>query len=89
MSLKQLQNGGLHFVYQISDSELKYVDTKSVKFLNSIFNGHGYEAINLTLLMFLTQINFLRFVLNQLMGSSPHTLFKFKFIALYHLHSSL
>lgn len=86
---QNLQNEKTQFIYQINETELKYVDTKSAKFLDSIFNGQGNQAINLTLLMFLTQVNSLLFVMNQLTAHSTYTLFKLKFITLYHVFLSL
>lgn len=73
------------FNYAIDDAKLKYSDMKSEKILNSIFNGGASELINFSLLFLLAEINFLRFVFNDLIQESIYTHFKIKYIVLYHL----
>ena len=75
--------------YNLEDDLFGYIDIKSHKFLNSIFNGSGSEAINLSLLLFLTQINILKYILSNLVIGRTYTLFKLKYLVLYHLASSL
>lgn len=75
--------------YNLQDEMLGYTDVKSKKYLASIFNGRASEAINLSLVLFLTQVNFLQYILNNLVVGASCTLFKLKYIVLYHLASSL
>ena len=78
-----------HFVYNIQDNNLKYKDEKSRRFLARIFNGDKAEELNLSLLLLLTTVNFFQLIFNQLTDGSPSTMFKMKFVLLYHLASSL
>jgi len=75
--------------YGIEDRNLKYKDEKSYKFLNSIFNETNAEDINLGFLILLTTVNFFQYIIKRLVIGSPITVFKLKFITLYHLESSL
>src|SRR5690606_33773177 len=47
------------------------------------------NTINLSLLLFLTQVNHLEYILAQSIKVNNYTLFKVKYIVLYHLVSSL
>jgi hypothetical protein len=73
----------------LQDEMLGYMDVKSSKYLTSTFNGRASEAINLSLMLFFTQVNFLQYILNNLVAGASCTLFKLKYIVLYHLTSSL
>jgi len=75
--------------YNLQDEKLGYIDVKSRRFLRSIFNGRESEVINLSLMLFLTQVNFLKYILSNIVVGRSYTLFKLKYIALYHLASSL
>ena len=77
------------FNYQLEDEQGYYLDIKSSRFLRQIFNGKSSIAVNFSLLYFLSQINFMLFVLPKLLSKTCITLFKLKFILLYHLASSL
>lgn len=78
-----------YFDYKISDEKLGYKDEKSTMYFSSVFNGAGVTEINFSLLLFLATVNFLGYILKQLVIDSPVTLFKMKFITLHHLSSSL
>lgn len=78
-----------NFMYNITDKSLKYKDEKSEMILSRIFNGPPSEAINLSLLLFLTQVNYLQYILADSVSPKHYTLFKLKYILLYHLTSSL
>lgn len=77
------------FVYPIKDDKLGYKDVKSIEFFSSVFNKNSNTSINFSLLLFLSTINFFRYILSRILGQSPDILFKLKFITLYHLASSL
>lgn len=79
INLLSLRNDN-YFLYAIDDKLLGYIDTKSERFLPQIFNGSGHNGINLTMLVFLTQMNFLLYILKNLMLGSPYTLFKIQYI---------
>jgi hypothetical protein len=78
-----------YFAYKIADEKLGYKDEKSTMYFSSVFNGAGVTEINFSLLLFLVTVNFLGYILKQLVTDSPVTLFKLKFITLHHLSSSL
>ncbi|HRQ41495.1 MAG TPA: hypothetical protein PLD25_26545 [Chloroflexota bacterium] len=77
------------FIYKIKDDQLKYKDEKSDRLLQHVFNGPSSETINLSLLLFLTHVNFLLYILSNLVVEQHYTIFKLKYIVLYHLRSSL
>lgn len=77
------------FTYSITEEELKYKDDKSDKLLQSIFNKSTSAETNLSLLWFLTQVNYLQYILTSSVVAEHYTLFKIKYILLYHLVSSL
>ncbi len=77
------------FKYGIEDHELQYKDEKSERLLQGIFNGRSSEAVNLSLLLFLTHVNFLLYIFSNLVALKHYTVFKLKYIVLYHLRSSL
>jgi hypothetical protein len=78
-----------NFTYMVDEGALKYKDDKSEALLYKIFNNSASSSINLSLLLFLTQVNFLEYVLSSSITAGNHTLFKAKYIVLYHLASSL
>jgi hypothetical protein len=78
-----------YYNYRITDRELKYKDEKSERLLKHIFNGAGTGPINLVLLLFLTHVNFLLYIFDKLIIEQQYTMFKLKYIVLYHLGSSL
>lgn len=78
-----------HFEYNIQDEKLGYRDEKSYKYFASVFNGSEAQELNFTLMLFLATVNFFQHILKQLLVGSPSTLFKLKFMMLYHLASSL
>ncbi len=78
-----------NFTYNLQDEKLGHISAKSPKIFASIFDGNGVQEINLSLLHFLVTINFLYYVLGRIPVGSSETLFKLKFITLYHLASSL
>ncbi|GAX38328.1 hypothetical protein [Nodularia sp. NIES-3585] len=77
------------FDYNIQDNKLGYMDVKSVKLLPKIFNLSNSKSINSSLFVFLCTINYVRYIIPNLLLNSPELLFKLKFITLYHLVSSL
>jgi hypothetical protein len=78
-----------NFAYNISADLLKYKDEKSEIILSRIFNGPTSEPVNLSLLLFLTQVNYLQYILTDSVSPKHYTPFKLKYIFLYHLTSSL
>lgn len=78
-----------NFTYSVKDEELKYKDDKSDKLLQRIFNKFTSTEVNLSLLLFLTQVNYLQYILTGSVMAEHYTLFKIKYILLYHLVSSL
>lgn len=78
-----------NFEYNIVDDSLKYKDEKSEIILSRIFNGPTSEPVNLSLLLFLTQVNYLQYILADAVSPKHYTLFKIKYVLLYHLTSSL
>ncbi|MFQ5330035.1 MAG: hypothetical protein ACE5D4_08630 [Thermodesulfobacteriota bacterium] len=78
-----------YFEYRIRDEYLGYKDEKAGKFLARVFNGAGSEGLNFSLLVFLTAVNYFIYILQQLVFDSSTTLFKLKYITLYHVASSL
>lgn len=77
------------FDYTIQDNQLGYKDVKSAQFFSSVFNGSDTISINFSLLLFLSTTNFIGHIVTKLVSGLPDTLFKLKFITLYHLASSL
>ena len=77
------------FSYNINDKKLKYKDVKSKKFFNTIFNSNETIDINFSLSLFLSSLNFLQHIFRNILFGSPPTMFKLKFITLFHLASSL
>lgn len=77
------------FDYTIQENQLGYKDFNSAEFFSSVFNGSDTISINFSLLLFLSTTNFLRHIMTKLVSGLPETLFKLKFITLYHLASSL
>lgn len=77
------------FVYSLEDEKFGYRDERSTSYFASVFNGPGTEAFNISLLLFLVTVNFLEHILKCLWTGSPTTLFKLKFVTLYHLYSSI
>jgi hypothetical protein len=75
--------------HAIDDELLRFVDVKSDRYCNSTFNGPTLPELNSCLLLFLSTTNFLRLILSRLVVGDPDTLFKAKFVTLYHLASSL
>ncbi|MBE2197647.1 MAG: hypothetical protein IAE79_03485 [Anaerolinea sp.] len=86
----EMENASIKFFdYRIDDELLGYRDEKSFKFFRSVFNGTGTEDLNFTLVYFLVTVNYFQHILKHTISGSPPTLFKIKFITLYHLASSL
>ncbi|MEH2452307.1 hypothetical protein [Nostoc sp.] len=77
------------FDYRIQENQLGYKDVNSAEFFSLVFNGSDTISINFSLLLFLSTTNFIRHVMTKLVSGLPDTLFKLKFITLYHLASSL
>jgi hypothetical protein len=77
------------FNYRIDDEKQGYQDVKSNKYLKLIFNGPNSEEINLCLLYFLIIVNNFQYIFSEIVVETPITLFKIKFIMLYHLYSSI
>ena len=78
------------FKYDTQDFQLYYQDVKSEKFLSLSFNKTGNESINYTLLLFLSMTNFIDHLFIRVkISHHAYSLFKIKFIMLYHLASSL
>ncbi len=75
--------------YQLADSQFRHEDKKSRAYLRGIYNGRATTQINACLLLFLTTTNFLTHVFGRLVIDSPDTWFKVKFLAVYHVISSL
>lgn len=75
--------------YDLSNGDFTPKDVRSQKYYKSIFNGSSSVQLNSCLILFLTTVNFLNRVFRRLVVNSPETFFKLKFIALYHLISSL
>jgi hypothetical protein len=72
------------------DADLfRFEDVKSEKYYRSVFNGSISPEINTILIFLLVTINYLGFILMNLVESTPDSLFKQKFIALYHIVASL
>lgn len=70
--------------------QISYIDVKSYDFLPSVFNGPEYPTLNLSLLLFISIINYLKFILNKKISiASIHAAFKIKYISLYHIASSI
>ncbi|OGO38198.1 MAG: hypothetical protein A2W35_08770 [Chloroflexi bacterium RBG_16_57_11] len=82
-------SGETHYEYTIQDKKLGFEDMKSQRFFAAIFNGNGSVEINFSLLLFLTTVNYFRYVLTNLVSGSSYSMFKLKFTTLYHLASSL
>lgn len=78
-----------YVIYKVENEKLGYIDRKSSNFFLNIFNGPSTVELNFGLLYFLTTVNYLRFILNDLIEGTQPTYFKVKFICLYHLISSL
>ena len=76
------------FDYRIDDELLGYRDEKAFKFFQSVFNGTDTEDLNFALMYFLITVNYFQHILKHIISGSPPTLFKMKFITLYHLVSS-
>lgn len=77
------------FDYRLESDSLGYVDKKSKNFLTTIFNGPQNIQLNLTLLIFLTQSMFLSRMLEMLTNSPSYSSFKFRYLTVYHLYTSL
>ncbi|MBX3037497.1 MAG: hypothetical protein KF758_11365 [Anaerolineales bacterium] len=77
------------FIYNIDDGEMKYKDAKADRYFNNVFNGNKTIDLNFGLLLFLATTNFMQYSLMNIVSNTPPTLFKLKFIMLYHLASSL
>lgn len=80
---------GVNFSYNIKDEKLKYRDQKAEKYFEAVFNSNKTVDLNFSLFLFLATLNFLRYIFNNIVMDSPITLFKLKFITLYHTASSL
>jgi hypothetical protein len=78
-----------YFDYRLKDANIGYQDVKSEEFFRSIFCNSTDRNISFSLLLFLSMINFIHYVLPKLIIKFPETVFKIKFITLYHLVSSL
>jgi hypothetical protein len=92
--LANLQNHTTKFNANFQAQLLGYKDEKSGFLLTKIFNRAesneaDLELINLILFTFLTQINFLLYIFNNLIAKTSYTVFKIKFITLYHIYQSL
>jgi hypothetical protein len=72
-------------VYNIEDEKLGYKDEK----FTSVFNEAGPEGLNFSLLLFLVTVNFFEHIFKRFVTDLPPTLFKLKFITVYHLCSSM
>ncbi|NJK78531.1 MAG: hypothetical protein HC876_11685 [Chloroflexaceae bacterium] len=69
---------------RIIDRLVSYKDVKARKYLPSIFNGPQNTALNSGILATFAALNYYRYVLTDLVPGSPDTLFKIKYIVLYH-----
>jgi len=79
-----------NFKYEIEDSQFYYQDVKSDQFFSSIFNKNDQNSINLSLLLFLSIVNFIDHIFVKIIPEDVlYSFFKIKFITLYHLASSL
>lgn len=77
------------FSYNINDERMKYKDEKANRYLSVVFNGDKTIDMNFSLLLFLATLNFMQYIFRNVVIGSPPTLFKLKFVTLYHLVSSL
>ena len=82
-------NDGRHPIPRINGQDFKVQGAKSDKYYNSIFNGAGSSQINAFLLLLLATINFIEYVLNRLTSGTSNSLFKLKYITIYHVVNSL
>ncbi len=78
-----------YFAYNIQDEKLGYRDEKSKRYFASVFNGANTVEVNFSLILFLATVNFFEYILRRLIGGSPSTMFKLKFIMLHHFYSSI
>jgi hypothetical protein len=79
-----------NFKYEFEDSQFYYQDVKSDEFFSSIFNKNDQNSINLSLLLFLSIVNFIDHIFVKIIPEDVlYSFFKIKFITLYHLASSL
>lgn len=76
------------FDYRLRDTLLRYRDENAQRFLAKIFEGAGLEDLNFSLLVFLIAINYLVYLVSNVVRYSP-TVFKMRYLALYHIVSSL
>ena len=78
-----------NFKYEFEDSQFYYQDVKSDEFFSSIFNKNDQNSINLSLLLFLSIVNFIDYIFVKIIPEDVmYSFFKIKFITLYHLASS-
>jgi hypothetical protein len=78
-----------NFKYEFEDSQFYYQDVKSDEFFSSIFNKNDQNSINLSLLLFLSIVNFIDHIFVKIISEDVmYSFFKIKFITLYHLASS-
>jgi hypothetical protein len=75
--------------YGINDKLIKYRDVKSERYYLSVFNGPTSKRINFSLSLLLYALNYLQYILGNLMAEDPDTSFRMKFVTLYHVASSL
>lgn len=75
--------------YQLNDNLFRSQDKKAEFYLRQIYNGEASPQLNLCLLLFSTTTNFLVHTFSKLTINNPETWFKVKFLALYHIVSSL
>ena len=62
---------------------------RQVNIFSMVFNGSKTIDLNFSLLLFLASLNFMQYLFRNVVVGAPPTLFKLKFITLYHLISSL
>ena len=77
------------FSYNLDDKKLKYKDEKAGRFFDMVFNGNNTFDANFSMLIFLANLNFMQYIFKNIESGTPPTLFKLKFITLYHTLSSM
>lgn len=76
------------FKYNLDDSLFCTQDKKSWVFYDSIFYGPNKDQINFYLLTLLSYVNFLIYVLDNVVVDVPDTFFKIKYITFYQVTES-
>lgn len=80
---------GEYFNYTLYDDRLRYIDKKAEKYYPDIFNEPSSIALNFGLLLYEATVKFINHIFQKISIDTPLTLFKHKFISLYHLSASL